>query len=73
MGDFQAQLLKIEEELGESPPADGSPDEPIETRYIQRLKEIQYGEHAVHTGREVVLDLLGRCQLWAQIVLSRLV
>jgi len=71
--DFQEQLMKIEEELGEAPPKDAQPDDPIEKRYIERLKVIQYGEDAVHTGKEVVLDLLGRCQLWSQIVLSRFV
>lgn len=71
--EFQDQLAKIEADLGESPPKTTLSGEPLEKLYIARLKEIQYGEDAVHTGREVVLDLLGRCQLWSMIVLSRLV
>lgn len=73
MHDFQEQLVKIEQELGETPPADAHNDSPIEKRYINILEGIQYGADAVHTGKEVVLDLLSRCQLWAQIVLARLV
>lgn len=65
------QLKEIEANLEGHPIILPESDKPAVEQYIAKLRNMSYDVNAIPSGNEIVIDLLARCMLWSDILLTR--
>jgi len=69
--EYKKQLLKIEANLEGQPTVLPASDGTAVEQYIDKLRHMKYDVNAIPSGDEIVVDLLARCRLWSEIILSK--
>lgn len=69
--EYKKQLLKIEANLEGHPTILPATDSTAVEQYITKLRTMSYDVNAIPSGDEIVIDLLARCRLWSEIILSK--